>query len=180
MTKELFFDTDCLSSFLWIGDTSIIEALYGGRIILPEPVYDELGHPAIQRFGIKERADKLIDDGVASVQTIEVGTQEYGIYRELTEHKAGKKAIGKGEASGIALAKTYNGVLVSNNTRDIMPYVEEYGLKRLDTGQILMEALEKGLITEKDGNDIWQKMLARKRWLPAKSFSEYKRKHEEK
>lgn len=180
MTKELFFDTDCLSSFLWIGDTSIIEALYGGRIILPEPVYEELGHRAIQRFGIKERADKLISSGAASVQSIEAGTEEYQIYRDLTDPKPGKKTIGKGEAGGIALAKTYNGVLVSNNTRDIMPYVEEYGLKRLDTGQILMEALAEGIITEEDGNDIWRKMLARKRWLPAKTFSDYKNKCEEK
>jgi len=47
MTKELFFDTDCLSSFLWIGDTSIIEAFYGGKIVLPEPVYEELDNPTV-------------------------------------------------------------------------------------------------------------------------------------
>ena len=112
------------------------------------------------------------------MQSIEVGNKEYEIYRGLTECRKGKKAIGKGEASGIALAKTYNGVLVSNNTRDIIPYVEKYGLKRLDTGQVLMEALETGLITEEEGNDIWKKMLGKRRWLPAKSFSEYKRKYE--
>ena len=68
MTRELFFDTDCLSSFLWIDDTNIIEALYGGRMILPEPVYTELDHPAIRPFHLKARADKLIDKGAATVQ----------------------------------------------------------------------------------------------------------------
>ena len=29
------------------------------------------------------------------------------------------------------------------------------------------------LITEEDGNHIWDKMLKRRRFLPAKSFSEY-------
>jgi len=98
----------------------------------------------------------------------------------LTSRKDGKKAIGKGEAGGIALAKIYNGVLVSNNTKDVIPYVKEYNLKYLDTGQILMEALEKEIITEEEGNNIWKKMLSKEQWLRAESFSEYKRKHEKK
>ncbi len=71
MTNELFFDTDCLSAFLWINDTNILHELYGG-----------------------------------------------------------KKSIGRGEAGGI-------------------------------------------LITEAEGNTIWSKMLAKKRKLPANTFSEY-------
>ena len=177
MTKELFFDTDCLSSFLWIGDTSIIEALYGGRIVLPEPVYKEIDNPSVPH--LKEKADKLISSNKASVQNIEMGTKEYDLYKELSEYQPGKKTIGKGEAGGIALAKTYNGVLVSNNLRDVMPYVKEYDLKHLDTGHILMEALEKGIITETDGNDIWQRMLKKRRRLPTQTFSEYKNKYEE-
>ena len=39
--------------------------------------------------------------------------------------------------------------------------------------EILAEALEKELITESEGNNIWQKMLAKKRKLPANTFSEY-------
>ena len=61
-----------------------------------------------------------------------------------------------------------------------MPYVKEYDLKHLDTGHILMEALEKGIITETDGNDIWQRMLKKRRRLPTRSFSDYKLKYEEK
>lgn len=29
MTDELFFDTDCLSAFLWINGTNILHELYG-------------------------------------------------------------------------------------------------------------------------------------------------------
>ena len=32
MTDELFFDTDCLSAFLWINNTNILQKLYSGRI----------------------------------------------------------------------------------------------------------------------------------------------------
>lgn len=32
MNDELFFDTDCLSAFLWINNTNILQKLYIGRI----------------------------------------------------------------------------------------------------------------------------------------------------
>ena len=161
MTKELFFDTDCLSAFLWINDTNILHELYGGKIVLPEPVYQELSNPAIPH--IKQRADAMISSKDVSVKSIDTGTEEYKLYTSLVHGEKGQKSIGRGEAGGIALAKTYNGILVSNNYKDIEPYIEKYKLKHIDTGHILVEALEKGLITEMEGNNIWVKMLAKRR-----------------
>ncbi len=57
--------------------------------------------------------------------------------------------------------------------RDIMPYIERYNLKHTDTGQILKDALRKGIITEDEGNITWQNMLNKNRKLPAASFIEY-------
>ena len=171
MTDDLFFDTDCLSSFLWVNDTNILHELYGGKIVLPEPVYQELSNPCVPH--IKQRADVLIANKDATVKTIDVGTQEYNLYSVLVKGEKEKKAIGRGEAAGIALAKTYNGILASNNYKDIAPYIEMYQLRHIDTGTILTEALERGLITENDGNRIWSQMLAKKRKLPAGSFTEY-------
>ena len=57
--------------------------------------------------------------------------------------------------------QVYNGILASNNYKDIAPYLEKYKLRRIDTGQILVEALEKKLITEEEGNTIWNKMLVK-------------------
>lgn len=171
MTDNLFFDTDCLSAFLWINNTNILHELYGGKIILPEPVYRELCNPCIPQ--IKQRADLLISSKDVSVQMIETDTEEYKLYESLVRGEKGEKSIGRGEAGGIALAKTYNGILASNNYKDIAPYIEKYNLKHIDTGQILVEALEKGLITEDEGNSIWTQMLAKRRKLPASAFSEY-------
>lgn len=171
MTNALFFDTDCLSAFLWINNTYILKELYGGRIILPEPVCRELSNPCIPH--IKQRADALVECGDASVKTIDSDTEEYRLYVSLIRGEHGQKRIGRGEAGGIALAKTYNGILASNNYKDIGAYIEKYNLKHIDTGQILLEALEKGLITETDANSIWNQMLAKKRRLPTATFSEY-------
>lgn len=171
MTEDLFFDTDCLSAFLWINDTNILHELYGGKIVLPEPVYQELSNPSIPH--IKQRADVMIRNNDVSVKMIDTDTEEYKVYVELVRGQKGEKSIGRGEAGGIALAKTYNGVLASNNYKDIAPYIEKYNLKHIDTGQILLEALKNGLITEEGGNDIWRKMLDKKRKLPTNTFSEY-------
>lgn len=172
MTEELFFDTDCLSAFLWINNMNILQKLFAGKIILPEPVYLELSNPGIPH--IKQRADALITDRAATVQEIKAGTKAYEIYMALVNGEKGRKSIGRGEAGGIALAKTYNGILASNNYSDIAPYIEQYHIKHTDTGHILLEALEKDLITESDGNSIWQQMLAKRRKLPCSSFTEYR------
>ena len=173
MTNDLFFDTDCLSSFLWINDTNILQALYAGKIVIPDPVYREMSNPCIPH--IKKRADALLDNHVATVHQLDVDKEEYKLYRDLLKENDGGKAIGKGEASGIALAKVYGGVLASNNYADIVPYIKKYNLKHVDTGHILLEAFEKGIITEQDGNDIWQKMLDKNRKLPSASFTEYRK-----
>ena len=139
--------------------------------MLPEPVYQELSNPCIPH--IKKRADLLINGNVASVQQINVGTEEYELYKSLVKGMKGEKQIGRGEAAGIALAKQYNGILASNNYKDIAPYIEKYGLKNTDTGHILIDAMEKKIITKADGNMIWKKMLDKNRKLPEKTFSEY-------
>lgn len=171
MTDDLFFDTDCLSAFSWIGDTNILHELYGGRIIILEPVYYELSNPSIPH--LKQRVDVMLGSKDAFVKAIETGSDEYKLYAELIRDEKGKKSIGRGEASGIALAKTYNGILASNNYKDIALYIEKYNLKHTDTGEILVEALQRELITEEEGNIKWHKMLAKRRQLPANTFTEY-------
>ena len=41
MIKQLFFDTDGLSSFLWVKRENILLQLYPGSIILPQAVFNE-------------------------------------------------------------------------------------------------------------------------------------------
>lgn len=59
------------------------------------------------------------------------------------------------------------------SSRDIQCYVEEFSLKHLTTGDILVKAFEKNLITEQQGNELWSKMLAKRRKLGAVSFTEF-------
>ncbi|WP_142414184.1 hypothetical protein [Hathewaya massiliensis] len=172
MTDSLFFDSDCISAFLWVNQQNLLNLLYPGMVVIPKPAYDELSYPTTPH--LKQRIDFLINNGQASLETINVGSETYALYQKLTTTPdKGHKIIGPGEAASIALAKTNNGIVASNNLKDISTYISEFKLRHITTGDILIEALEKGYITEDDGNTIWASMLAKRRKLGASSFSEY-------
>ena len=172
MIDPLFFDTDCLSAFLWAKAEGLLAGLYPDRVVIPRAVYTELSNPDIAH--LKARVDTMIAAGQAVMTEIDVGTDEYEIFYKLTQvPDAGHKIIDDGEAAAIALAKRQDGILASNNLRDISLYIEEYGLKHTTTGDILVDAYQRGLVTEAEGNAIWALMIAKRRKLGAASFSDY-------
>lgn len=172
MTDKLFFDTDCISAFLWVKEENILFKLYPGKIILPKPVFSELSNPSIPH--IKRKINELCLSGDVSTKEILVNTEEYKLYCELAiSPPKGEKVIGKGEAAAIALAKTYNGIIASNNLKDISKYVEKYNLEHKTTADLLVEALNKGFIDEAAGNQIWTNMIVKRRMLPTATLTEY-------
>lgn len=122
---------------------------------------------------LRQRIDAMIANGSVDIFRMDITSQEYQTYGELTSSAGGRKSIGRGEAACIALAKTYDGILASNNLRDIEDYVEEFNLEHITTGDILLKAYNMGLITEAEANKIWSDMLNKRRKLGANSFSEY-------
>lgn len=172
LTESFFFDTDCLSAFLWVGNESILPQLYPGKIVIPKPVYTELDRPSISH--LKARVDALVAANLVTIQEIAVGSDEYETYYQLTEEPTqGHKAIGSGEAASLALAKHYRGIVASNNFRDILTYITEFALKYTTTADILVDAYERGFITESQGNTIWSNMLSKRRRIGGASFSDY-------
>ncbi len=172
MTKQLFFDNDCVSSFLWVNEENLLLKLYPGRIVLPQEVFDELSNPSIPH--IKRRVTQLITNGYIATQRIFTETEEFDLYYQLAiAPPKGEKIIGRGEAAAISLSKVYKGILASNNLKDILRYVHKYNLNHITTGDILVAALNEGYIDEKTGDQIWSKMLAKRRLLPEASFTDY-------
>lgn len=146
--------------------------LYPNRIIIPTQVYNEINKPRIQH--LRQRIDQLINNGNARILDMNITSPEYALYQDLTTTSPSNlKAIGSGEAACIALAKEKSGIIASNNLRDINQYIKKYDLIHKTTGDILVEALNKGLITENQGNEIRSEMLKKRRKIGARSFSEY-------
>ena len=148
LTSRVFIDTDCISAFLWVGTEHLLEKLYSGKIVIPQEVYDEINIPTIPH--LKSSIDQLVAKGSAEIVSIDIGTEEYALYRNLTRNHDSNKVIGKGEAASISLAKKHNGILGSNNLRDVKPYVEEFSLEHMTTGDILVEAFKAQFITEQE------------------------------
>ena len=116
MTDSLFFDSDCLSAFLWVREQNLLAQLYPGKIIIPKAVYDELSYPTTPQ--LKERIDQLVQSGDANLETIDLETDEFVLYHKLTNSPdKGHKIIGSGEAASIALASVL----------DILPMPEDRG-----------------------------------------------------
>lgn len=176
LTDQLFFDTDCISAFLWVGKQSILSKLYPNKIRIPKQVYAELSYPGVSH--LKERVDTLIRNGDAKIVDIEANSDDYDFYTELTcDPKDGKKSIGKGEAACIVFARKENGIIASNNLRDIDFYVKEYNLKHKTTGDIMVDAVSLGIITDEQANKLWDAMIRKRRKLGADTFSSYLKNH---
>jgi hypothetical protein len=170
MTEPLFLDTDCLSSFLIVQRENLILQLYAGRIGIPQQVYGELRKVHF----MKDKVDALVKANRVTLYQITTGTDSGDLYLKLTTHPdKGYKLIGSGEAAAIVLTKEYNGILGSNNMRDILPYIQLYNLKHCTSADIMAEAHEQHLISEGQGNAIWRDMLHRNRKLPADTFTQF-------
>ena len=121
----------------------------------------------------------MLGNGQVELKSIEIGSKEHEMFEELTQHpEPGFKIIGDGEAAAISFAVNKDGVLASNNLKDIKKYIEKYSIKHITTGDILKKAMDKFIISEEEGNDIWNDMMNRQRWLGADSFTEFLRKSE--
>jgi hypothetical protein len=168
MTEPLFLDTDCFSTFLIVQRENIILQLYAGRIGIPQQVYIELRKVQF----LKNRVDALLKAKQLMLYQITAGTDSGDLYVKLTTNPdKGYKLIGSGEAAAIVLTRQYNGILGSNNMRDILPYIRLFNLQHRTSADIMVEALEQHLISEGQGNAIWRDMLQRNRKLPTDTFT---------
>ena len=172
LIDSIYFDTDCISSFLWVKEERLLTSLFKGKIKIPQQVYNELSYPGIPQ--IKARIDTLINSGEVVIEQIFTGTPEFGFYTKITTSPDKSHiVIGKGEAAAITLAFASGGIVASNNLRGIAEYVSELNLQHFTTGDILTKGYHASLITEDEGNMIWSAMLSKKRKIGATSFSDY-------
>ncbi len=146
--------------------------LYPGRIVVPNEVAAELSNPCIPH--IRKKINHMNSLGQLEKKQLVNGSKESRLFYEMIANPDKNVVpIGKGEAAALALAKMYEGIVASNNIKDILYYVEKWAPDYITSAEILVEAKRLSLIDECDGSKIWLDMLAKKRSLPADSFTEY-------
>ncbi len=166
---KIYFDTDCLSTFLCTNSEWIPMSLYGNRMVVPAPVYEELKKIDF----LREKVSNMMARGVVSKETFSIETDIYKLFMLL---KTGTKELPKidmGEASVIALAKCNEATMASNNLKDVAYYINYYKLNNITSADILVEALEQERIIKSEGERLWQKMRAKRRKMPCDTFEEY-------
>lgn len=163
----IFFDADVLYDFLMIDQYLKLFEYYKSRVIIPKPVYDEL----VRRweFDLKLR---FYHDNHFEVIDIELDSDEYLEYRYLTGTK-NKPSLGKGEASCLVLARFQNGVVASNNLKDVHIYIKKYKIPHITTSGILCHMVDEGYITFDEASNFWLIMINKGRKLPTLSFEDY-------
>ena len=80
-----------------------------------------------------------------------------------------------GESACMAVAKCENDIIASSNLKDIKTYCEENSITYLTTMDILMDAIEKSVLSEDECDQIIQKVKASNSKLPVNSISEYRK-----
>lgn len=171
MTKIVFFDTDCISSFLWTQTQHLLIHCFGSDMIIPRQVYSEISRVP----HLRQRIDDMVTDGNLTIEDIQVNTDENTLYLDLTDHTRASSLplIGRGEAAAIVLTKKNNGILASNNLRDVSHYVNLYGLNHIATHDIMHKVVNDGVLTIAQADAIWIQMIAKKRKLPFRTYSDY-------
>lgn len=78
LNKPVFYDTDCLESFLFVGAGYILEKLFS-KIIIPEQVYNELTDK--NTSSIVKTNFKNLKSGFVEIKKMAFLSQEYNTYK---------------------------------------------------------------------------------------------------
>ena len=144
MNKPVFYDTDCLESFLFVEAGYILESLFS-KIIIPEQVYNELMDKSTPSV-VKTNFENL-KEGFVEIKEIIFSSQEYTTYKLIEKgfwSETGK-VCGSGESAALALAHLNNGIVASNNLSDVEEYIESLDIELITSSMILTKAVEKNI-----------------------------------
>lgn len=172
MNKPVFYDTDCLESFLFVDAGYVLEELFS-KIVIPEQVYEELMHDTTPP-DVKTNFKKL-KKGFVEIRELPFLSQEYSTYKLIERGFWSKtnKVCGKGESATMALAHLNNGIVASNNLSDVEEYIESLDIELITSSMILSKAVEKDIVSEDTADILWKGMDKEGIDLPKNSFSEY-------
>ena len=172
LDKPVFYDTDCLESFLFVDAGYILERLFS-KIIIPEQVYEEI---LVEKTSliVKTNFEKL-KVGFVEIREIQFASQEYTTYKSIERgfwSQTGK-VCGAGESAAMALAHLNNGIVASNNLSDVEEYIGSLEIELITSSMILSKAVEKDIISEDGANALWKEMVNEGIDLPKDTFTQY-------
>ena len=185
-SEKIFIDTDFLSCFLCVNETWILSKMFPGyKILVPENVTKEIFKSSTNRSKYMEKLQQRYYIGRANGDFAEANpiiwdTDEFGFFTKINNFGIdGLKPIGVGEAEAITLCKFRDGVLASNNSKDVYDYVTHFHIEWITTTDILYKAYKESYLTKEQIDRIWNEMVTLNRYLGGySSFDEFLEKKE--
>ncbi len=83
------------------------------------------------------------------------------------------RPIGKGEAAALSLAISNNGIIASNNLKDIKKIAKNNDVPILTSSIIFAALYDKGELSIKEIEKCWKKMIMKNTKLPKQKFIDY-------
>ena len=161
----IILDADFVSSFAWVNRLDILENLYSKRMVILEEVLEELKRMP----HLVSRVEASMRNGHIRNEVMFANSPEALELAKLLE--TGR--YGSGEASCMAYVAHREGIMASNNLADVKAFCIKNKKQLLTTADIMCQANTAGYISVEEADRIWTGMLAKKRKLPASSFSQY-------
>ena len=160
---KILLDSDVIRHFIKGEKLNILIKLYSNHLVILDVVSDELLR--------SEHLHTEISNFVSfnKIPIIPLPTDDITILKEFAQLK---KRYGAGESACMAFAKYKQHVIASSNLKDIKKYCEENRIKYLSTMDILVDALEREIMTEKECDDFIQQVKNRNSRLSVDTINE--------
>lgn len=135
---KILLDCDVIIHFTKAGQQLQLPKIFPGRFVILDKVKAEL-----------DKRKKSIVALENFIEWSKIDVIPFPKDKEIViEYARLKATMGDGEAACMAVAKTTKDFIASSNLKDIKSYCDYYGIKYLTTMDILLEAYQKGILTE--------------------------------
>jgi predicted nucleic acid-binding protein len=150
---KILVDADVLIHLFKADKISILNQLYRNRVHILDIVLSELKENRTIRNNIDSI---LLFSGIKEITF--PTTSNPTLFREFLSLK--KEILGEGERACLVYCKHHADIVASSNTKDIKPFCDKNGMAYLTTLDVFCVAIAKGLITDKEINELIKKITA--------------------
>ena len=168
--SKILLDADVIIHFMKADRILYLPKIYPHRLLLLDIVENEL----LRYKSMKKYIENLTNRTGIEVITFPDDIEIIKEYSYLTD-ELGK---GEGESACLAVAKQKKYIVASSNLKDIKKYCLENGITYITTMDILVEAWEKGIMSEEECDDFIRIVIDKGSHLPCYSIQEYLQKKE--
>jgi len=162
---KILLDCDVVIHFLKGGKILELPTIFPGRFVMLDKVHNELlkRNSNVLAIGIFLKSAKI---PVIPMPTDPAIIKEYFLL---------KKAMDDGESACLAVAKHTKEYVASSNITQIASYCRQHGIVYYTTMDLLVEAINKGIMTDAECNIFIQEVISKGSRLPNIKINNYKK-----